>query len=374
MAKRDYYEILGVARGAGDAEIKKAFRQQAMKYHPDRNPGDADAERHFKDANEAYEVLRDPDKRAAYDRYGHAAFENGMGGSAGGFGAGGFSDIFEDLFGDFMGGAGGARRRQQARGADLRYDMEITLEDAYAGKQAEIRVPTAVTCDACDGSGATPGSKPEVCHTCAGRGRVRAQQGFFTIERTCPTCQGQGQTISDPCPKCRGQGRVAREKTLSVTVPKGVEDGTRIRLAGEGEAGPRGAGTGDLYIFLTVRPHRFFKRQGDMLYCEVPIPMTTAALGGELSVPTISGKKAQLRIPPGTQSGSQLRLKGKGMPALHSERYGDMVIQVQVETPVNLSRRQKELLEEFAGERRNVSPKSEGFFARVKELWEDLTD
>jgi molecular chaperone DnaJ len=373
MAKRDYYEILGIARGAGDAEIKKAFRQQAMQYHPDRNPGNADAERHFKEANEAYEVLRDPDKRAAYDRYGHAAFENGMGG-AGGFGAGGFSDIFEDLFGDFMGGAGGARRRQQARGADLRYDMEITLEDAYAGKQAEIRVPTAVACDACDGSGATPGSKPEVCHTCAGRGRVRAQQGFFTIERTCPTCQGQGQTISDPCPKCRGQGRVAREKTLSVTVPKGVEDGTRIRLAGEGEAGPRGAGTGDLSIFLTVRPHRFFKRQGDLLYCEVPIPMTIAALGGELSVPTISGKKAQLKIPPGTQSGSQLRLRGKGMPALQSERYGDMVIQVQVETPVNLSRRQKELLEEFAGERRNVSPKSEGFFARVKELWEDLTD
>jgi molecular chaperone DnaJ len=371
MAKRDYYEILGVARGAGDADLKKAFRQQAMKYHPDRNPGNAEAEHRFKELNEAYEVLRDPEKRAAYDRYGHAAFEGAAGFGAGG--AAGFADIFDDLFGEFMGGRGG-RGRQQARGADLRYDLGITLEEAYSGKQAEIRIPTAVPCDQCNGSGAAPGSRPVTCPTCDGRGRVRAQQGFFTIERTCPTCQGQGETISNPCPKCNGAGRLRREKTLSVTVPRGVEDGTRIRLAGEGEAGPRGAGAGDLYIFLAVKPHRLFQRQGDLLFCEVPIPMTTAALGGQITVPTIAGKKAQLTIPPGSQTGAQFRLKGKGMPVLQTERYGDMVIQIQVETPVNLSKRQKELLHEFQGEDRDVSPRSEGFFSRMKELWEDLTE
>ena len=358
MAKRDFYEILGVAKGASDAELKSAFRKQAMQYHPDRNPGDKDAEARFKELNEAYQHLSDGQKRAAYDRYGHAAFEQGGGGGMNdGFGAS-MSDIFDDLFGDIMGRRGGRNPNGKERGADLRFNLEITLEEAYK---------------ACSGTGAKAGSKPTTCRTCAGHGRVRAQQGFFAIERTCPTCQGRGHTIDNPCDKCAGVGRVTRERTLSVNVPPGVEDGTRIRLTGEGEAGLRGGGAGDLYIFLSIKPHPFFQRDGADLYCRVPISFVQAALGGEFNVNTLDGGDAKVRIPEGTQSGKQLKLRGKGMPLLRSRDFGDLYIQAVVETPQNLTRRQRELLAEFETESsQKTHPESAGFFAKMKEFFEGL--
>jgi molecular chaperone DnaJ len=381
MSKRDYYDVLGVDKSASADDMKKAYRKLAMKYHPDRNPDDADAEQKFKELNEAYEVLKDDQKRAAYDRFGHAAFEGGGPGGGGGFhgfgGAGGFSDIFEEMFGEFMGGGRrGGGGRANTRGADLRYNMDITLEEAFAGKKTTVNVPTSVACDTCSGSGAKPGTQPKSCSTCGGMGRVRAQQGFFTIERTCPACQGQGKVIADPCGDCGGAGRVRRDKTLEVTIPAGVEDGTRIRLAGEGEAGLRGGPPGDLYIFLSVAPHRLFQREGANIQCRVPIPMTTAALGGAIEVPSIDGGRAKVNIPAGTQTGTQFRLRGKGMSVLRSSARGDMFIQAVVETPMNLTRRQKELLEEFARENGDdaTSPESHGFFKKVKEFFEDLTE
>lgn len=376
---RDFYEILGVTRSADDKELKQAYRKLAMQYHPDRNPGDADAERKFKEINAAYDALKDPQTRAAYDQFGHAAFEQaGFGagrGGPGGFGpdfTSSMSDIFEDLFGDFM-GRRGTRASGRARGADLRYNMEITLEDALHGKTAQIRVPTSVTCDTCSGSGAKPGTSPQPCRTCNGQGKVRATQGFFTIERTCPTCQGRGEQITDPCSVCGGSGRVTKERNLSVNIPAGVEDGTRIRLAGEGEAGRLGGPAGDLYIFLSVAPHELFQRDGSDLFCRVPLSVGTAALGGEIEVPTIDGGRARVQVPEGTQTGKQFRLKGKGMPVLRSRQFGDLYIQVTVETPVNLSKRQRQLLKEFeeASEDRN-NPEASSFLARVKEFWGSL--
>jgi molecular chaperone DnaJ len=381
MAKRDFYDTLGVARDADGDAIKKAFRKLAMQYHPDRNPGDKAAEHRFKEINEAYEVLKDQQKRAAYDRYGHAAFENGGAGGARGaqgfdfnFGAG-FADIFDEMFGDFVGG--GRRGADGAtRGSDLRYNMEITLEEAFQGKKTTIRVPTSVACESCNGSGAEAGARPIACTTCHGRGRVRSSQGFFTVERTCPNCHGAGQIIEKPCKSCQGTGRTRKEKTLAVNIPAGVDDGTRIRLAGEGEAGLRGAPAGDLYIFLSIAPHRFFQRDGVNIFCRVPIPMLRAALGGTIEVPTVDGTRARVNVPAGTQSGAQFRLREKGMTVLRSKGRGDMYIEVAVETPVNLTKKQKELLEQFekAGSTKSTSPESEGFFAKVKDLWEDLKD
>jgi molecular chaperone DnaJ len=378
MAKRDYYEQLGVPRNASQEDLKKAFRKLAMQYHPDRNPGDPEAEQTFKAINEAYDVLRDDQKRAAYDRFGHAAFEGGGGGGgrAGGFefnfGAG-FADIFDEMFGDFMGQRRGA---SQGRGADLRYNLEITLEQAFSGYNAEIQVASSQGCQKCEGTGAAPGSKPISCPTCRGQGKVRAQQGFFTIERTCPACHGLGRVIEHPCPECNGQGRARKEKTLQVAVPAGVEDGTRIRLAGEGEAGLRGAPPGDLYIFISTAPHRLFKREGANIFCRVPIPMTTAALGGAIDVPAVDGSRARITIPAGTQSGHQFRLRSKGMSVLRATARGDMFVEAHVETPMNLTKRQQELLREFEreAEGKETSPQSEGFFAKVRELWEDLRD
>jgi molecular chaperone DnaJ len=377
MAKRDFYEVLGVSRSAGEAELKRAYRQLAMKYHPDRNPGDPAAEAAFKEVNEAYEILKDPQRRAAYDQLGHRAFESGGAGGGAGFDFASFADVFDDLFGDLMGGGGGRRRGPGSRGADLRYNLAVTLEEAFTGKKAQIRVPTAVPCEACRGSGGEGGAEPAACPTCRGMGRVRTQQGFFTIERTCPTCQGSGRTIANPCRSCGGAGRVQRERTLAVTIPNGVEDGTRIRLAGEGEAGLRGGGAGDLYIFVSVTPHRMFRRDGTTLFCRVPIPMVTAALGGTIEVPGIDGERIAVAVPGGTQSGRQVRLRGKGMTELQGRTRGDLIVELVVETPVNLTRRQQELLREFekAGEKsKGQHPESEGFFAKVKELWDDLRD
>jgi molecular chaperone DnaJ len=372
MAKRDYYETLGLSRGASEQDIKSAFRRLAKDFHPDRNPGDKVAEQKFKELAEAYEALRDPQKRAAYDQFGHAAFDgHGRGGH--GFGpdfASSMSDIFDDLFGEFMGGRRG-RRSGRERGADLRYNMEIVLPEAFTGKAAQVRVPASVTCESCTGSGAKPGTHPSSCPTCGGAGKVRASQGFFTIERTCPSCQGRGEIINDACGSCSGSGRVVKERTLSVSIPAGVEDGTRIRLAGEGEAGLRGGPAGDLYIFLSIKPHEFFQRDGADIFCRVPISMTTAALGGHIDVPTIDGGKTRVKVPDGTETGKQFRLKGKGMPVLRSKVTGDMYIQVEVETPKSLSRRQRELLEEFERESNGqTSPHSAGFFTRVKEFFE----
>jgi molecular chaperone DnaJ len=378
MAKRDYYEILGVKRSATEQEVKGAYRKLAKEFHPDRNAGDKEAERRFKEVNEAYEALKDPQKRAAYDQFGHAAFEGGMGGRGpGGFGpdfASSMSDIFDDLFGDFMGGGrrgqGGRGRTGREAGADLRYNLEITLHEAFVGKTAQIRVPASVKCETCSGTGAKPGTKPKVCVTCGGMGKVRASQGFFTIERTCPVCQGRGETIDDPCSDCTGTGRVQKERTLSVNIPAGVEDGTRIRLAGEGEAGLRGGTPGDLYIFLSIKPHEFFQRDGADIFCKVPISMTTAALGGQIEVPTLEGT-TRVKIPEGTESRKQFRLRGKGMPVLRAKMTGDMYIEVDVETPKNLTRRQRELLEEFErASHKETSPESAGFFSRVKEFFE----
>src|SRR3954465_2775110 len=367
--KRCYYETLGVDRNADESKLKAAFRKLAMKWHPDKNPGDATSEVRFKEINEAYEVLKDGDKRAAYDRFGHAAFEQGMGGGGPGFGAGfasSFSDIFEDLFG--MGGQRG-RGGGRERGADLRYNMEITLEEAFLGKTAQIEIPVSVTCESCSGTGAKAGTKPKTCSMCGGAGRVRQAQGFFTLERTWPGCQGRGRMIEDPCPSCSGSGRVTRDRTLSVNIPQGVEDGTRIRLAGEGEAGVRGGPAGDLYIFVSLATHAFFQRDGADLHCRVPISMVTAALGGEFEVPTIDGGKTRVKIPSGAQSGRRFRLQTKGMPVLRARQIGDMYVQVLVETPQKLTKKQRELLAEFDRlSSKETHPESAGFFGKVKDL------
>lgn len=382
----DYYSILGVAKGASDDELKKAYRKLAMQFHPDKNPGNAEAEKKFKAASEAYDVLKDPQKRAAYDRFGHQAFTSGGMGSAGGGGGGGFdfsgsfSDIFEDLFSEFTGGrrSGGGRSEASsaaARGSDLRYNLEITLEEAFKGKQQTIKVTTSAQCDTCSGSGAEKGTHPETCGTCNGRGVVRAQQGFFTVERGCSTCQGTGKVIKNPCKTCAGSGRIRKEKTLSATIPAGVEEGTRIRLAGEGEAGFRGGPPGDLYIFLSLAPHKIFRREGADIHCIVPIKFSTASLGGHLEVPTIDGGRVKVTIPEGTQTGHQFRLRGKGMSVLRSSAKGDMYIEVHVETPVNLNKKQKEMLRDFEkNENSQTSPQAESFFTKVKEFWEDLKE
>lgn len=384
MAKRDYYEVLGVAKGASADEIKKAYRTKAKELHPDRNADNPDAEAQFKEANEAYEVLKDAEKKAAYDRFGHAAFDGGMGGGprpGGGFGGGqgdfssAFSDVFDDLFGDFMGGGrGGAQGggRRAARGSDLRYNLQITLEEAFSGLQKSINVPTSVACDACNGSGAEGGAEPTTCPTCSGMGKVRAQQGFFTVERTCPTCSGLGQIIKNPCKKCRGSGRIEKERALSVNIPAGVETGTRIRLAGEGEAGMRGGPAGDLYIFIEVAEHDLFERDGPNLFCRVPVAMAKAALGGGIEVPTIDGGRGRVQVPAGSQSGRQMRLRGKGMPQLRGGGSGDMIIELAVETPVNLTSRQKELLQEFDDLSENNNPETSSFFSSVKSFWDSM--
>ncbi len=383
MAKRDYYDVLGIAKGASPDEIKKAYRTKAKELHPDRNSDNPKAEAQFKEANAAYEVLKDAEKKAAYDRYGHAAFEGGMGGgngrATGGFGGGqgdfssAFSDVFDDLFGDFMGGRGGqAGGRRAARGSDLRYNLRVTLEDAFSGLQKSINVPTSVACDACSGSGAEGGGEPSTCPTCSGMGKVRAQQGFFTVERTCPTCSGLGQIIKNPCTKCRGAGRVEKDRTLSVNIPAGVETGTRIRLAGEGEAGMRGGPSGDLYIFIEVKEHDLFERDGANLFCRVPVSMSTAALGGSIEVPTIDGGRGRVQVPAGSQSGRQMRLRNKGMPPLRGGGAGDMIIELAVETPVNLTSRQKELLREFEDLSENNNPESSTFFSSVKSFWDSM--
>jgi molecular chaperone DnaJ len=373
MAKRDYYEVLGVQRGVSDTELKAAFRKRAMKCHPDRNPGDKEAEHQFKELNEAYEVLKDADKRAAYDRFGHAAFEGGMGAGAAGFGAD-FASTFADIFDDFF-GMGGRRGRGSGRerGADLRYNMEISLEEAYHGKTAQVRIPTSVTCETCSGTGAKAGTKPKPCPTCHGQGKLRHAQGFFTLERTCPACLGRGQVIDDPCQSCAGSGRVTRERTLSVNIPGGVEDGTRIRLSGEGEAGIRGGTNGDLYIFLGIAAHPFFQRDGADLHYRVPISMVTAALGGDFEVPTIDGAKTKVKVPEGTQSGRQFRLQGKGMPVLRAKQTGDMYVQVVVETPQSLTKRQRELLSEFERlSSKDTHPESTGFLGKVRDFFDGL--
>ncbi len=382
MAKRDYYDVLGVSRGASAEEIKKAYRKKAKELHPDRNKDNPDAESQFKEANEAYDVLKDDTRKAAYDRFGHAAFEGGMGGGprggAHGYGqqgdfASAFSDVFEDLFGDFMGGRGGAGGRQRAqRGSDLRYNLRVTLEEAFSGVQKSITVPTSIACGACNGTGAEGGAEPETCPTCSGMGKVRAQQGFFTVERTCPTCGGLGQRIKNPCKSCHGAGRTEKERQLSVNIPAGVETGTRIRLAGEGEAGMRGGPSGDLYIFIEVREHALFQRDGVNLYCRVPVAMTAAVLGGDVEVPTIDGGRSKVKVPSGTQTGKQMRLRGKGMPALRGGGTGDMLIEVAVETPVNLTSRQKELLREFEQLSKDNNPEGSTFFSKVKNFWDGM--
>lgn len=384
MAKRDYYEVLGVARGASADDIKKAYRSKAKELHPDRNKDCKVSESAFKDVNEAYECLKDDQKKAAYDRFGHAAFENG----GGGFGRGGnghgdfgsaFADVFEDLFGDMMGrrpGAGGSRSRA-TRGQDLRYNLRVSLEEAFGGAQKAISVPGSVACGACSGTGAEGSVEPATCPTCSGMGKVRASQGFFTVERTCPTCNGQGQIIKNPCKECHGAGRIEKERTLSVNIPAGVETGTRIRLAGEGEAGMRGGPAGDLYIFIEVMEHAIFLRDGRTLACQVPVSMTSAALGGEIEVPTIDGGRSRVKIPPGTQSGKQLRLRGKGMPPLRhgpgmNGEAGDMLIELSVETPVNLTARQRDILREFDEIKADNSPQSQGFFQKIKGFWDEM--
>jgi len=378
MSKRCYYDILDVERNASSDQLKSAFRKLAMKFHPDRNPDDPEAEHKFKEINEAYEVLKDGQRRAAYDQFGHAAFENGGMGSGGGFGGdfgfgSSFADVFDDLFSEFVGGRRGAGQRN--RGSDMRYNMEISLEDAFNGKKTEIRIPTSVTCERCTGTGAAEGASPVMCPTCSGHGKVRSQQGFFTVERTCPTCHGQGRIIQDPCGECVGTGRVQKDRTLSINIPEGVEEGTRIRLAGEGEAGIRGGGPGDLYIFLSISPHEIFQRDGMDLFCRVPISITAAALGGHIEVPLLGGGRTKLTLPEGTQSGRQFRLRGKGMPGLRGQGKGDLYVQAVVETPVKLTKRQKELLKEFDAESSEANtPESTGFFAKVRQFWEELND
>ena len=378
MSKRDYYEVLGASKGASAEELKKAYRKKAKELHPDRNSDNPNAEAQFKEANEAYEVLKDADKKAAYDRFGHAAFEGGMGGRPGGGHPGGngdfasaFSDVFDDLFGDFMGGGRGGGVRAQ-RGSDLRYNLRVTLEEAFSGLQKTINVPTSVSCEECSGTGAEAGAEPTVCPTCSGMGKVRAQQGFFTVERTCPTCQGTGQMIQNPCKNCGGAGRKHKERSLSVNIPAGVETGTRIRLSGEGEAGLRGGPTGDLYIFIDVAEHPIFDREGVHLHCRVPVSVASAALGGDIEVPTIDGGRSRVKIPAGSQSGRQMRLRSKGMPGLRGGPRGDMYIELAVETPVNLTSKQKELLQEFEKLSEENNPESSSFFSKVKSFWDGM--
>ena len=376
MSKRDYYEVLGLSKGASADEIKKGYRSKAKELHPDRNTSDPSAESKFKEANEAYDVLKDPERKAAYDRFGHAAFEGGMGGGGGqrqGDFSSAFSDVFDDLFGDFMGGGqrGGGRSRA-SRGSDLRYNLEISLEDAYSGLQKSINVPTSVQCSPCNGSGAAGGSEPSTCPTCSGMGKVRASQGFFTVERTCPSCSGMGQVISNPCSSCGGQGRSNKDRSLSVNVPAGVETGTRIRLSNEGEAGLRGGPAGDLYIFIEVREHKIFQRDGNSLFCRIPVSMSGAALGGDIEVPTMDGGCSRVKIPAGSQSGRQMRLRGKGMPAIKSTQKGDMFIEIAVETPVNLTSKQRELLREFEALSEDNNPESKSFFSSVKSFWDTM--
>jgi len=376
MAEQDFYELLGVDRQVNQGDLKKAYRKLAMQYHPDRNQDNPEAEAKFKEISVAYDILSDAEKRDAYDRHGHAAFQNGGGGGGfeGGFGSS-FADVFDDLFGEFVGG-GRQQRGGNNRGSDLRYNMDITLEEAFNGKAAKITIPTTSLCDGCEGTGAEAGSQPSTCATCQGHGKVRAQSGFFTIERTCPNCGGVGRVISNPCKSCAGAGRVEKDKTLSVNIPQGVEDGTRIRLTGEGEAGLRGGPAGDLYVFLALQPHEVFQREGANVYCRVPIAMTTAALGGDIDVPTLDGGRVAVSLPEGTQTGRQFRLRGKGMPHMRGRGQGDMFVQTMVETPVNLSKEQRELLEQFEDSLGDggTSPESEGFFKKAKELWNDITD
>jgi len=377
MSKRDYYEVLGLSKGASGDEIKKGYRAKAKELHPDRNSDNPNAESMFKEVNEAYDVLKDADRKAAYDRYGHAAFEGGMGG--GGRPGGGpgdfssaFSDVFDDLFGDFMGGGRGNSRNRASRGSDLRYNLQVTLEDAYSGLQKSINIPTSVECGSCNGTGAEGGSEPTTCPTCSGMGKVRATQGFFTVERTCPTCSGIGQMIKNPCKNCGGQGRAEKDRALSVNIPAGVETGTRIRLSGEGEAGLRGGPSGDLYIFIEVREHDIFQREGGNLFCRVPVSMTSAALGGDIEVPTIDGGRSRVKIPSGSQSGRQMRLRNKGMPSIKSSQIGDMFIELAIETPVNLTSRQKELLREFEAMSEDNNPESKSFFSTVRSFWDTM--
>lgn len=382
MSKRDFYDVLGVSKGAAPDEIKKAYRKKAKELHPDRNSGNPQAESQFKEANEAYEILKSDDKKAAYDRFGHAAFDGSMGGGGGGqrpgqgFGSGdfssAFSDVFDDLFGDFMGGQRGEGGRRAVRGSDLRYNLRVSLDEAFSGLQKTINVPTAVACSACEGTGAEGGVEPTTCPTCSGMGKVRAQQGFFTVERTCPTCSGMGQIIKNPCKSCRGAGRIEKDRALNVNIPAGVETGTRIRLAGEGEAGMRGGPPGDLYIFIEVAAHDLFERDTQNLYCRVPVSMAKAAMGGSIEVPTIDGGRGRVQIPAGSQSGRQMRLRGKGMPALRGGGIGDMFIELAVETPVNLTARQKDLLTEFEELSEDNNPESKTFFSSVKSFWDGM--
>ena len=376
MADKDFYEILGVQKNASDDEIKKSYRKLAMKHHPDRNKDDKEAERKFKEAAAAYEILKDPEKRSAYDQYGHDAFRQGGMGGGQGFGdfSGGFSDIFEEFFGGGFGGS--SRQRGPQRGNDLRYNMSISLQEAFNGKKSQIRVPSYEGCDLCSATGSADKSGPSTCSTCGGQGKVRSTQGFFSIERPCPTCGGEGSSIKNPCLKCSGTGQVKKQKTISVTIPAGVDTGTRIRISGEGEPGQRGAGNGDLYIFVEVQKDKLFEREEENIFCQIPISITTAILGGDVEVPTIEGKKARLSIPPGTQSAIQFRLKGKGMSILRQTRRGDMYVEVNVEIPVNLNTKQKAILQEFekeGGTSKKHSPKSQSFFSKLKEVWEDLT-
>ena len=373
--EQDYYEVLGVARGADDAAIKAAFRRLAVQFHPDKNGGCRDAEAQFKAVNEAYDCLKDPQKRAMYDRFGKAGV-NGSAHAQAAAGMHGFADIFEGIFGDFMNRGEG--RRSVFRRQDLRYDLEMTLEEAFHGKQAEIALQVTVACEPCHGSGAAAGTQASACTTCNGQGKVRASQGFFLVERTCPACHGAGQVIKEPCEACRGVGRVEREQRLSVDIPAGVDDGTRIRLAGKGEAGMRGGPPGDLYLFIHLRPHRLFKREGTVLFAQAPISFTTASLGGEIEVPTLDRETTRVKIPAGTQGGKQFRVRGRGMPALGGNGMkGDLVIQVEVETPVKLTKRQKELLEEFQAIERDhaeTCPRSSGFFSKLKHFWDEFTE
>ena len=373
MAKRDYYDVLGCSKSATDSELKKAYRAKAKELHPDRNTDKKNAEEDFKAVNEAYEILKDPNKKAAYDRYGHAAFEGGGGfgqsSGQGDFGSA-FSDVFEDLFGDFMGGGNRRSSQRAARGSDLRYNMRVTLEEAYHGKKANITLPSSVTCDVCSGSGAQGGAQPLTCPTCAGQGKVRAQQGFFTVERTCPTCSGKGQIIKNPCRNCSGQGRVEKQRSLNVSIPAGVETGQRIRLTGEGEAGLQNGASGDLYIFIEVAEHQLFDREGSNLLCRIPISMTTAALGGEIEAPTVDGGKCKVKVPQGVQSGKQLRLKGKGMPPIRGSGFGDLYIDLTVETPVNLNAEQRELLKKFETSGKDNHPAGKDFISIVRKFWE----
>ncbi|GGE14742.1 chaperone protein DnaJ [Polymorphobacter glacialis] len=380
----DYYELLECSKTADDGTIKSSYRRLAMKWHPDKNPGDDAAEHRFKAISEAYDCLKDPQKRAAYDRFGHAAFQQGGGAGAGAQDFGGFSDIFENIFGEFMGGNRGQQRGRggATRGQDLRYDLEMSLEEAFAGKAATLTVEVAAACEPCSGSGAKPGTSARTCTTCNGQGRVAMRQGLFAVERACPQCHGSGQIIADPCETCGGAGRVEKEKTLNVNVPRGVDDGTRIRVAGEGEAGTRGGPTGDLYIFVHLKAHSLFKRDGTTLFAVAPISITTAALGGEIEVPGLDREAAVVRIPHGTQTGKQFRVRGRGMPALNNGQsgggFGDLVVQVEVETPVKLTKRQRELLEEFqtleSAEGGKNNPRQTGFFDKLKDAWNELTD